>query len=102
MNPFRAASQQNAQWLFVGLASEFPDVELDGANLSQSRPSNTGFKPGCRAFYASRKNESQNSKGLVEADLDEATSVEAELKDQVLVFRYKGKFHAIDHVSQAN
>jgi hypothetical protein len=101
MNPFRAASRTDAQWLFVGLSSAFLDVESDGANLSQSRACNAGFKPGCKAFYTSNEdgeNGSQNHKGLVEADLDEAL----DLKSQILVFQYKGKFHAIDHVCQLN
>ncbi|KFY26715.1 hypothetical protein V493_03916 [Pseudogymnoascus sp. VKM F-4281 (FW-2241)] len=96
MNLFRAASRTDAQWLFVGLASAFLDVEQDGANLSQSRACNAGFKPGCKAFYTSNEdseNGSQNHKGLAEADLDESS----DLKSQILVFQYKGKFHAIDH-----
>lgn len=96
MNPFRAASRADTQWLFVSLASAFLDVSLDGANLSQSRACNVGFKPGCKAFYTSTEDGSLNPTGLVEADLDEAS----DLKSQVLVFRYKGEFHAIDHVCQ--
>lgn len=101
MNGFISASWKDAQWLFVGLASAFLDVESDGANLSQSRACNTGFKPGCKAFYTSNEdsgNGSQEHKGLTEADLDEAL----DLKSQILVFQYRGKFHAIDHVSQPN
>lgn len=101
MNPFGAASWTDIQWLFVGLASAFIDVELDGASLSQSRACNAGFKPGCKVFYTSNEdgeNGSQNHKGLAEADIDEAS----DLKSQILVFQYKGKFHAIDHVCQPN
>ncbi|KAL5345657.1 hypothetical protein ACLOAV_009411 [Pseudogymnoascus australis] len=98
MNPSRAASRTDAQWLFVGLASAFLDVESDdGANLSQSRACSAGYKPGCKAFYTSNedgeKDGSANHKGLAEADLDEVL----DLKSQVLVFRYRGKFHAVDH-----
>lgn len=98
MYRFGTGSRTDAQWLFVGLASAFLDVESDGANLSQSRPCNAGFKPGCKVFYTSNEdggNRSQEHKGLTEGDLDEAL----DLKSQILVFQYKGKFHAIDHVS---
>ncbi|OBT70008.1 hypothetical protein VE03_00505 [Pseudogymnoascus sp. 23342-1-I1] len=90
MNPFRAAPRTDASWLFVGPASAFPDIDSAGANLSQSRACNAGFKPGCKVFSTSsngdgEENGSQNPKGLIEADLDEAPSLD--LKSQVLVFR---------------
>jgi hypothetical protein len=105
MNPSRPASQ--SQWQFVGPTSSFPDIESpDGANLSQARACNVGgFKPGCKAFYVSNESESESEingshpkEGLVEADLDEASTPAANLKSQILVFKYKGRFHAVDHV----
>ncbi|KFY42787.1 hypothetical protein V495_04340, partial [Pseudogymnoascus sp. VKM F-4514 (FW-929)] len=102
MNPSRPETQ--SQWHFIGPTSSFPDIESpDGANLSQARACDVGgFKPGCKAFYISNEigvetNGSQLKKGLVEADLDEASSPAANLKSQILVFKYKGKFHAVDH-----
>ncbi|KFY00739.1 hypothetical protein V490_01227 [Pseudogymnoascus sp. VKM F-3557] len=107
MNPSRPETQ--SQWHFIGPTSSFPDIESpDGANLSQARACDVGgFKPGCKAFYVSTRNEDgargggggegEKKKGLVEADLDEAGSPAANLKSQILVFKYKGKFHAVDH-----
>jgi hypothetical protein len=105
MNPSRPETQ--SQWHFIGPTSSFPDIESpDGANLSQARACDVGgFKPGCKAFYVSTGKEDtggggeeNKKKGLVEADLDEAGSAAADLKSQILVFKYKGKFHAVDHV----
>ncbi|KAL4919005.1 hypothetical protein BDW62DRAFT_200155 [Aspergillus aurantiobrunneus] len=78
MNPFVRSSPPNAAWHRVGLASSLPEVNND----SQITPS-------CKAFKIPRS----PSDTLVEAD----TSLPEDLKDQVLVFKYKGAVHAIDH-----
>lgn len=78
MNPFTRAT---AAWHLVGLASEFPSIDDDNRIV-----------PRCKAFNIPKTN------GTIEPveDID----LPGELKDQVLVFKYKGKYHAIDHVSQ--
>ncbi|KAJ5781363.1 hypothetical protein N7457_006523 [Penicillium paradoxum] len=78
MNPFTRA---NAAWHLVGLASELPNIDDDGARIV----------PRCNAFNIPKTN------GPMERveDID----LPGDLKDQVLVFKYKGKYHAIDHVS---
>ncbi|EKV06420.1 Rieske [Penicillium digitatum] len=75
MNPFTRAT---AIWHPVGLASEFPSIDDD-----------TRIMPRCKAFNIPKTN------GAIEPveDID----LPGELKDQVLVFKYKGKYHAIDH-----
>ncbi|KAB8073598.1 hypothetical protein BDV29DRAFT_191649 [Aspergillus leporis] len=78
MNPFRQRSQLGAAWHPVGLASAFPDLDHDGSRIA----------PRCKAFRIPKE-----SKAPVEADID----LPGDLKDQVMVFKYKGKFHAIDH-----
>lgn len=77
MNPFTRAT---AAWHLVGLASEFPSIDDDNRIV-----------PRCKAFNIPKTN------GAIEPveDID----LPGELKDQVLVFKYKGKYHAIDHVS---
>lgn len=72
---------------------------MEGA-LSQMRPCDGGFKPGCRAFVVPDPGEMTSLEGLEEADLDEASAPDADLKRQVLIFRRKDRFHAIDHVSR--
>jgi hypothetical protein len=77
MNPFTRAT---ANWHPVGLASELPSIEDD-----------MRIVPRCKAFNIPKTNSPMER---VE-DID----LPGELKDQVLVFKYKGKYHAIDHVS---
>lgn len=86
MNFFRQPSQPGASWHPVGLASAFPDLSLDNDDCR--------IKPGCKAFSIPKTIGPQEAP--VEADIDLPGN---DLKDQVLVFKYKGKIHAIDHVS---
>lgn len=80
MNPFRRLARADA-WSRLGLASEFPDLSLND---------DSQVLPACKAFNVPKTSGSTP----VEADVN----LPGELKDQVLVFQYKGKFHAIDHV----
>ncbi|RAQ40900.1 Rieske [Aspergillus flavus] len=79
MNPFVQRSQ--AAWHRVGLVSEFPDLQLD----NDCSP----IAPSCKAFNIPKTNIGPP----VEADID----LPGDLKEQVLIFQYKGKIHAIDH-----
>lgn len=83
MNPFVQRSQ--AAWHRVGLVSEFPDLQLD----NDCSP----IAPSCKAFNIPKTNIGPP----VEADID----LPGDLKEQVLIFKYKGKIHAIDHVSES-
>ncbi|KKK22351.1 hypothetical protein P175DRAFT_0510612 [Aspergillus ochraceoroseus IBT 24754] len=85
MIPFVQSSHAGAGWHLVGRASAFPDVS-SGNDDCQVTPS-------CKAFSIPKTNSPGDPKAPVEADLERA----GDLKDQVLVFKYKGKFHAIDH-----
>ena len=73
---------------------------MDDGNFSEPRICNAEPSPGCKVFHISRADGSQGSEVPLAADLLESHEVEGHLKDQVLVFQYRGKFHAIDHVSQ--
>lgn len=86
MNAFIQQFRANSTWSRVGLVSDFPDLSLDN---DCSR-----IAPQCKAFSIPKKEGPSVSKTPVEADLD----VPGDLKDQVLVFKYKGNIHAIDHV----
>lgn len=97
MNPFRGIFGSGSGWSFVGLSSSFPDLgtEDDGlSRLSQHRLCNAKFTPGCKAFHVPKIQDAQST----EMPIGEDALLE-DLSDQVLVFQYKGKFHAIDHVS---
>lgn len=88
MNAFIQQFRANSSWSRVGLASEFPDLSLDN---DCSR-----IAPQCKAFSIPKKYGPSASNAPVEADLD----MLGDLKDQVLVFKYKGNIHAIDHVCE--
>ncbi|EMT69960.1 hypothetical protein FOC4_g10008400 [Fusarium odoratissimum] len=95
MNFFNPFSRQGAQWTFVGRTSSFPDVDDDAGNLAKHRLCNAKSTPGCKAFHIPQEDASSSK----EVPVGDDSSWES-LVDQVLVFQYKGKFHAIDHVSK--
>jgi hypothetical protein len=92
--PFSPPAKPSSAWLFAGLASSYPDISVEGTSLSEEYPCNIGQRTGCRIFQVPRGDSSQS----VEVELDDPDMLKT-LKDQVLVFRYRGKLHAIDHVS---
>ncbi|RDW87056.1 Rieske (2Fe-2S) protein [Aspergillus mulundensis] len=81
-NPFFRSAKADAAWHRVGLLSEFPEISPD---------SDCTVTASCKAFRipAGTTNKPE------ETDID----LPGDLKDQVLVFRYKGNVHAIDHGS---
>ncbi len=85
MELFRQAPRPGADWFPVGLASSFPDL------VSQPLLCKGDTTPGCKVFRIPQRDTSQGT----EVSIDEIGAV---LTDQVLVFRFRGKFHAIDHV----
>lgn len=86
MNFFKSPSNPGAAWHRVGLASAFPDLAEEGDNGR--------VRLGCKAFSIPKTNDSEQNP--VEADLD----IPEDLQNQVLVFKYKGKINAVDHVSK--
>lgn len=103
---FNPASR-SAAWFHVGPASSFPNIdpEVDSADLSQPRPSKCDSGPpripGCKVFNISREDGSRGREVTVQSgalEWDEDGEDKEDLKDQVLVFRYRDKLHAVDHV----
>ncbi|BCR94031.1 Rieske (2Fe-2S) protein [Aspergillus luchuensis] len=75
-------------WQRIGLTSDFPDIDS---------PENNGdcrVTSQCKAFTIPKTPTPGASSAPVEAEIDGPLE---DLKDQVLVFKYKGKVHAIDH-----
>lgn len=102
LRPFWGPSRQDPGWFSAGLASSFPDVGADPADsqsLAQVRLCGARQKPGCKAFYAPKDNTTRTEVDIGDDAMGDAVAGSG-LKDQVLVFQYKGKFHAIDHVSR--
>ncbi|KAK8104640.1 uncharacterized protein PG998_011673 [Apiospora kogelbergensis] len=94
--PFAFGNRRGDPWNFVGLASSFPNLDLDGKSVSERRSCNPkGSAPGCKVYLVPR---ASNTAGATEAsEVDAAVPDTTTLKDQVLVFQYKGKFHAVDN-----
>ena len=89
MNAFVRRPRADAAWHFVGPASVFPDLGPDSAG--------TRIAPRCRAFTIPKPDGLDNEPPPpAEVDID----LPGDLGDQVLVFRYKGGFHAVDHVRE--
>lgn len=102
MNPFTAPSGAEVEWFSVGLASSFPNLgsDDDDGNLAKPRICKEGAIPGCKVFNVPKEGSSQRTEVSVAAESFETREGRRGLKNQVLVFQYKGKFHAVDHVSE--
>lgn len=96
-SPFTASSRRGNAWFCVGLVSSLPDIFDSGsASLSEHRScAEQNSTPGCKVFYVPSDDSSQAH----QIEGDSISHPEGGLRDQVLVFRYKGKVHAINNVS---
>lgn len=99
MNPFNFFKKPEPSWFPVGLLSSFPEVGYDDEDLLHQRDCNSQTKPGCKVFHVPKEDISQRKEVAVGADLKEVGEDDADLRNQALVFRHRGKMHAIDHVS---
>ncbi|KAI1160535.1 hypothetical protein F5B18DRAFT_654534 [Nemania serpens] len=99
-SPFVAPSRNGDAWFFAGHTSSFPNLTEPGADiLCEPRPCRNGESvPGCKVFHIPSSDISQAYEvdGESMLSLDEATS-----KDQVLIFQYKGKIHAVDNAEMS-
>lgn len=94
VNPFSRPSRAGAAWFCAGPTSSYPDVD-DTTRVGDQRACNGLFVPGCRVFHVPRDDSSK----ATEIAIDDWKDTDAgDSKDQVMVFRYNGKFVAIDHV----
>lgn len=96
-SPF-SRSRAGDAWFSVGPASSFPDItSQDGSQIRETRPCPQRDEnvAGCKIFHAPKEDSSKATEVTLN---DAALPPEAGgLKDQVLVFQYKGKFHAVNH-----
>ncbi len=85
-------------WFFAGLTKSFPDINDSGSiALSDRLLCDGSFTPGCKAFYVPSTGDSAD---ISEVDVEDTRTVTGHtLREQVIVFQYRGKFHAVDHVS---
>lgn len=99
-NPF-SRSQAGDAWFRVGLASSFPNITGEDAdNIAHARlcGSSNGTAPGCKVFHVPKEDSTRANQ--VTLDDSGTLSEPGSLRDQVLVFQYKGKFHAINQVRE--
>ncbi|KAI0430930.1 hypothetical protein F5Y09DRAFT_210277 [Xylaria sp. FL1042] len=93
---FIAPSRKGDAWFFAGLESSFPNLTESGADvLDEPRLCGNGESvPGCKVFHVPSSDSSQAKQ--VEEDAMSSHDGAA-FQDQVLIFRYRGKFHAVDN-----
>ncbi|WPH03551.1 Rieske domain-containing protein [Acrodontium crateriforme] len=84
MNAFFGQRRSAATWHSVGQVSDFPDASVESHDSRIARR--------CRAFTIPKQPDAAEPMAQVE-DIDQP----GEMKEQVLVFKYKDKIHAIDH-----
>jgi hypothetical protein len=94
-NPFSRAPRGGAAWFNAGPVSAYPENTSDDGPLGQQRQCNDAFKPGCKVFHVPKEDATQASP----VGIDDWKDGEGDTKDQVMVFRYGGKFVAVNHVS---
>jgi hypothetical protein len=85
------------QWFSTGLISSYPDLGLDDDQSEPGvRPSDV--KTGCKVFRVPPADEEASAATALDEIADPAVNG-GNFSNQVLVFRYRGKMHAMDHVS---
>lgn len=102
MSFFWGGSRSTANWVSVGPVSSFPDLGSDEGNLIQKRLCDAHLQPGCKVFRVPQEDSSQAAEVHLEPGSTEISGFGDELKDQVVVFQFRGRFHAVDHVSSAS
>ncbi|KID72873.1 Rieske domain-containing protein, partial [Metarhizium brunneum ARSEF 3297] len=90
-------SRPDTSWISAGPASSFPNLGEDAGSLIRSRLCDAQLTPGCKIFHVPKDQPSQASEMHISPESLESPVVGDELKDQVLVFQYRGNFHAVDH-----
>lgn len=96
-NPF-SRSKGGDTWFSVGLTSSFPNITADdGESIAHMRLCNQSNveRPGSKVFHVPKEDSTLASEVPL-GNLD-APPEAGGLRDQVLVFQYKEKFHAINH-----
>ncbi|KAI3337880.1 hypothetical protein F4824DRAFT_500126 [Ustulina deusta] len=93
---FIAPSRKGDAWFFAGLTSSFPNLAESGAGvLDEPRLCGNGASvPGCKVFHVPSSDSSQAHQ--IEGDAKTSHS-DASLQDEVLIFQYRGKIHAVDN-----
>ena len=98
---FENSSQRGDEWFSVGLASSFPNIKgSTGVTLSEQQlcGNDNTLKEGCRVFLAPDLAGDSKEATQMSSNPKDQVNVSLRRGEQVLVFQYQGKFHAIDNV----
>ncbi|OAA58669.1 Rieske domain protein [Cordyceps fumosorosea ARSEF 2679] len=90
-------ARPDAQWIPAGPLAQFPDVAGDDGNLIQPRRCDAKSLPGCRILHVPKTDPSKAAEIAIPAGAATSPTEGQDLKDQVLVFRYRDRMHAVDH-----
>ncbi|KAH7018362.1 Rieske domain-containing protein [Microdochium trichocladiopsis] len=93
--PFNIPSRAGATWFQVGSTSSFPNI-ADSGSSTLAACGDAGHGPPCKVFEISAPDADRPNQMTEIEDLDDAPLASA-LQDQVLVFQYRGRFHAVDN-----
>ncbi|EGX88741.1 Rieske [Cordyceps militaris CM01] len=100
MSHLWSQARPDAQWVPVGPLAHFPDVGAEDGNLIQPRNCEADAAkslPGCRILLIPKTDPSQAAEIAIPPGAATSPSEGQDLKDQVVVFRYRDKVHALDH-----
>ena len=95
VNPFSRSSQAGNAWFCAGAVTSYPDLD-DSTRVGEQRPCGEKYVAGCRVFHVPRDDSSKATEVAIDDWKD--PEVGGDAKDQVMVFQYKGKFVAVNHV----
>lgn len=95
VSPFSRPSRAQNAWFMAGLASLYPNLD-DETRVGERRPCGGNFVPGCRVFHVPSDDSSKATEIAIDDWKDPDLGGNA--KDQVMVFQYRGKFFAVNHV----
>ncbi|KAH9859410.1 hypothetical protein IAQ61_011191 [Plenodomus lingam] len=92
-HPFSRSPRTNTAWFCAGPASSYPNVD-DSTRVGDQHACQGKYLPGCRVFHVPRTAGAK----ATEVAIDEWKETGAgSTREQVMVFRYKGGFVAVDH-----
>ncbi|OTB01547.1 hypothetical protein M426DRAFT_63978 [Hypoxylon sp. CI-4A] len=93
--PFKSLSRKGDAWFCVGSVSSFPDIVDSGnGNISEHRSCiGQDSVPGCKVFEVPTTDSTQAH----QIEGDSILHPEGGMQNQVLVFKYKGKMHAVNN-----
>lgn len=92
-------------WFYAGLTSDFIDIQPPDADASVTKTiadttpcTGADSVNGCKVFHVSEDYGPTGPRVIEKKAGDANPDALSTLKGEVLVFQYKGKFHAVDHV----